>query len=420
MNTPKKILSVGEVIGRIQWLLEGDTVLNNLWVRGEISNFRAAGGHWYFTLKDTNTSIRCVMFRSRISRVGFLPQNGLRAVVKGYVSVFERDGGLTFYLDELLADGVGSLWASFQQLKERLESEGLFAAEKKRPLPFFPRVVGIATSPTGAAFQDMKTIIRRRCPASRIVLAPTIVQGPQAPAEIAAAVERLNLHPEVEVIIVGRGGGSLEELWAFNTEEVARAIRRSRLPVISAVGHETDVSISDLAADMRAATPSAAAEMVVPVLNDLLRQLTDLRSRFTAAFDQTLRQKREKLDSLAGRQVLKSPRGFLELRSRLLQQSTEQLKNAVQRILRFDRERMGSLANHLSALSPLSVLSRGYAVCLTLPNRELATSYLQFSTGDMVEVLLGQGGLICEVKETGKEITGGAILGEERFNSKVQ
>ncbi|MDH7479826.1 MAG: exodeoxyribonuclease VII large subunit, partial [Syntrophomonadaceae bacterium] len=173
-----RILTVGEAIGRMQWLLEGDEVLNNLWVRGEISNFRAAGGHWYFTLKDASASLRSLMFRSRTSRVGFLPQNGLRVVAKGYISVYERDGSLTFYLDELYADGVGALWTAFQQLKERLEAEGLFSPALKRPLPFLPRTVGIVTSPAGAAFHDLRTIIHRRCPITRILLAPSAVQGP--------------------------------------------------------------------------------------------------------------------------------------------------------------------------------------------------------------------------------------------------
>jgi len=396
-----RILGVGEVVRYIQGLLEEDSLLQNLWVRGEISNFRSSGAHWYFTLKDAASSLRCVMFRSRAVRVNFLPQNGLQVVVRGYVSVFERDGGLSFYVEELQADGAGALWVAFQNLKARLEAEGLFAPQAKRPLPFFPRVVGIVTSPYGAAFHDLKTIIHRRAPGTRIILAPSAVQGQQAPSEIVSALAQLNAIPEVEVIIVGRGGGSLEELWAFNTEMVARAIRASRVPVISAVGHETDFTIADLAADRRAPTPSAAAEMVVPVQSELMRQVKLQQMRLFKAMQQRLSRCQERLKQVSQRRVLLSPYGFLQLRQQLLDSQQRMLERSMQQRLFLYRQRLGALSRQLDALSPLAVLGRGYAVCRRFPGQEIIFSYQQVEEGQKVEVWLKEGWLLCEVTDRG-------------------
>ena len=398
-----RIHTVSEVAGKIQGLLSEDAVLSNLWMRGEISNFRApSSGHWYFTLKDSSSSLRCVMFRSRASRTGFLPQDGLRVVIRGYVSLYERDGSLQIYVEELQADGIGALWVAFQQLKEKLAAEGLFALERKRALPVFPRVVGIVTSPTGAAFQDLRTVIHRRSPGTRIILAPASVQGQEAPGEILAAIQGLNKRLDVELIIVGRGGGSLEELWAFNTEAVARGVFASRIPVISAVGHETDYCIVDWVADRRAATPSAAAELAVPVSAELEERLALVRGRLSRAMLVYLRRYRERLDILAAQGVLRSPRGFLELRKLELGRLQRQLPLLMRRIITHKQFKFTSCTGQLSALSPLAVLSRGYAVCKKLPSGELIRLNSQVQVGDAVEVTLNQGWLICRVEDNQK------------------
>jgi exodeoxyribonuclease VII large subunit len=406
-----RILSVSEAVGRIQGLLSEDKILNNLWLRGEISNFRAPrSGHWYFTLKDSVSSLRCVMFRSRANRTAFLPQDGLRVIIRGYVSLYERDGTLQIYVEELQADGLGALWLAFQQLKEKLAEEGLFAPARKRTLPGFPKVIGIVTSPTGAAFQDLRTIIHRRCPIAKIVLAPASVQGQEAPQEIAAALSWLNQRPEIEVIIIGRGGGSLEELWAFNTEIVARAVFASRVPVISAVGHETDYSITDWVADYRAATPSAAAEIVVPVLTELTTRLSTLQNHLGLAMTRYLRRQREQVQQLANRRVLTNPRVFTELRKTELNRKQRELKFFLNQLLQNKRTRLAAATDQLMALSPLGVLGRGYAICRKQPTRELVRCSTQVELGDTVEVCLNQGWLICQVEDkqsgTARSISG--------------
>jgi len=342
------------------------------------------------------------MFRSRANRTGFLPQDGLRVVIRGYVSLYERDGSLQIYVEELQADGIGALWVAFQQLKEKLAAEGLFALERKRALPVFPRVVGIVTSPTGAAFQDLRTVIHRRSPGTRIILAPASVQGQEAPGEILAAIQGLNKRLDVELIIVGRGGGSLEELWAFNTEAVARGVFASRIPVISAVGHETDYCIVDWVADRRAATPSAAAELAVPVSAELEERLALVRGRLSRAMLVYLRRYRERLDILAAQGVLRSPRGFLELRKLELGRLQRQLPLLMRRIITHKQFKFTSCTGQLSALSPLAVLSRGYAVCKKLPSGELIRLNSQVQVGDAVEVTLNQGWLICRVEDNQK------------------
>ncbi len=395
-----RIHTVSEVAGKIQGLLSEDRTLSNLWMRGEISNLRSpSSGHWYFTLKDGASALRCVMFRSRASRTSFLPQDGMRVVIRGYVSLYERDGTLQIYVEELQADGIGALWAAFQELKEKLAAEGLFAPERKRPLPVFPRVVGIVTSSTGAAFQDLRTVIHRRSPGTRIILAPASVQGQEAPGEILAALQRLNKRPEVELIIVGRGGGSLEELWAFNTEVVARAVFASRIPVISAVGHETDYCIVDWVADKRAATPSAAAELAVPVAAELAQWLQAAKERLNRSIQVYLRRRRERLTVLTAREVLRSPRDLLALRKLELARLKRELPAQMRRILKQKQTVMANSAGQLTALSPLAVLGRGYAVCQKLPSGELVRCSSQVQLGETMKVTLNQGQLICRAED---------------------
>lgn len=340
------------------------------------------------------------MFRSRANRTGFLPQSGMRVVIRGYASLYERDGTLQIYVEELQADGIGALWAAFQELKEKLAAEGLFAPERKRPLPAFPQVIGIVTSPTGAAFQDLRTVIHRRSPGTRIILAPASVQGQEAPSEIAAALQRLNKRPEVELIIVGRGGGSLEELWAFNTELVARGVFASQIPVISAVGHETDYCIVDWVADKRAATPSAAAELAVPVTAELAQWLQEAQERLNRSMRVSLQRQRERLTALDTREVLRSPRSLLALRKLELIRLQRELPALMCRILEQKQALMTNLAGQLTAMNPLAVLNRGYAVCHRLPSGELVRSATQVQAGDAVTITLNQGQLVCRVEDS--------------------
>jgi exodeoxyribonuclease VII large subunit len=399
----RRIYQVGEVTAYLQELLEADPLLSDIWLRGELSNFKHhSSGHLYFTLKDERSAIKCVMFRSRADRVTFPPANGLRVLARGYVSVYQRDGAYQLYVQELLPDGVGALYAAFLQLKEKLEAEGLFAAEHKRPLPFLPRKVGVVTSSNGAAWHDLFTVMRRRYPGLPLVLAPAAVQGREAPAEIVAAIGRLNRRKDIDLLIVGRGGGSLEELWPFNTEEVARAIYRSRIPVISAVGHETDFTIADLAADLRAPTPSAAAELAVPQLAELQQQLRMRQERILLAlqrYRQRLGQEVEadgagRLEELLRRGLLTRREALRQLQARL----TLQAQGAGQAA----KSRLMLSSGKLQALSPLAILQRGYAVCRDAAGR-LIRERAAVRQGDQVNVLLSDGSLDCLVQEVKEE-----------------
>ena len=295
-----KIWTVAELTREIGQTLNDNPDFVNCWVSGEISNYKnhRPSGHWYFTLKDEQSSMKGVMFRSRAERVRFTPQDGMKVLVRGSIRIYERDGTIQLYAEEMQPSGVGALYLAFEQLKERLGQEGLFAPERKKAIPRYPRRIGIVTSPTGAAIKDILKVMFRRNPQISWILAPAAVQGELAPKEVAQAIARLNRHSQVDVIIVGRGGGSLEELWAFNTEEVARAIAASGIPVISAVGHETDVTIADMVADLRAPTPSAAAELAVPVWLELKSDLKGLEDRLHSTMSSQLQRKRQRLDSL--------------------------------------------------------------------------------------------------------------------------
>lgn len=295
-----KIWTVAELTREIGQTLTDNPDFMNCWVSGEISNYKnhRPSGHWYFTLKDQYSSLKGVMFKSRAERVRFVPQDGMKVLVRGSIRIYERDGNIQLYAEEMQPSGVGALYLAYEQLKERLGQEGLFAPERKKPIPRYPRRVGIVTSPTGAAIKDILKVMHRRNPQVSWVLAPAAVQGELAPKEVARAIGWLNRYSQVDVIIVGRGGGSLEELWAFNTEEVARAIAASGIPVISAVGHETDVTIADMVADLRAPTPSAAAELAVPVWLELKADLEQLEQRLRNTMNLQIQRKRQRLEGL--------------------------------------------------------------------------------------------------------------------------
>jgi len=360
----QQVLSVAQLNEYIKMLMDGNPLLSDLLIRGEISNFtnHYKTGHLYFSLKDENALIRAVMFRSFAGRVNFVPENGMKVIVHGRVSAFPRDGQYQIYVDELMPDGVGSLYLAYEQLRRKLEAEGLFDPARKRPLPSYPTRIGIITSPTGAAVRDMIQILGRRFPAARVILYPALVQGAGAPESLIKGLSVFAEHIPVDLIIIGRGGGSAEDLWAFNNENLARAIAASPVPVISAVGHETDVTICDFAADLRAPTPSAAAELAVPDAAELRQTLSQSEKRLFAAMSGKLTNAKNQVSILESAAVLRSPHRYLEDRAMLVAFLEQRLTRAADLATERARSDFASLAAKLGALNPLSVLGRGYAV----------------------------------------------------------
>lgn len=399
-----KIWTVAELTQAIGYTIAQNPDLNNCWVSGEISNYKnhRPSGHWYFTLKDEHSSLRGVMFRSRAQKVQFTPQDGMKVLVRGSIRIYERDGNIQIYAEEMQPLGVGALYLAYEQLKERLSKEGLFEPTRKRPIPKYPKTVGIVTSPTGAAIKDILKVIQRRNPKVSWILAPAAVQGEGAPREIVQAISRLNRQAKVDVIIVGRGGGSLEELWAFNTEEVARAIANSGIPVISAVGHETDVTISDLVADLRAPTPSAAAELAVPVWQELKGALEGLENRLLNTFQWQIQQKRQKLESLVSLGPLANPFWRIEQNRQQLDNLSESLEQAMTRFISDKNGILSLLTAKLDLLSPLAILGRGYSLTYG-PKGSILRSSDEIEIGQQVQVRLHQGGLTCAVLAKDKD-----------------
>ncbi|MHB1125348.1 MAG: exodeoxyribonuclease VII large subunit [Bacillota bacterium] len=395
-----RVFTVLELTRYIKELLEKNQQLAGLWVRGEISNCKLhTSGHVYFTLKDKDSSIRCVMFRSSASKLFFRPENGLRVLARGYIGVYERDGQYQFYIQEMQADGTGDLYLAYQQLKEKLEREGLFDSSRKRTIPILPRKIGIVTSPTGAAIRDIISVASRRFPNIQLILAPAAVQGISAPEEIVRAIENLNTFGQVDVIIVGRGGGSLEEIWAFNTELVARAIDHSVIPVVSAVGHETDYTIADFVADRRAATPSAAAEMVVPAKRELVDYLGTLESRMGTYLSRRVASQRERLEYLAASRFLTRPETNINQRSQALDQLEKRVGDAALGLLGRKVNDLKNAAALLDSLSPLSIMGRGFAICRREEDEHIITSATQIAPQELVEVILHSGALVCRVEQ---------------------
>lgn len=393
-----KIWSVAELTHAIGFLIEKHTEFHNCWVNGEISNFKyhRPSGHWYFTLKDHDANLKGIMFRSRVERVPFMPSDGMKVLVRGNLRMYERDGNISFYAEEMQPSGMGELYLAFEQLKQRLAAEGLFAAEAKKPIPRVPRCVGIVTSSTGAAIRDILHVLTRRNSQISWILAPAAVQGEAAPPEIAQAIDRLNRQGKAEVIIIARGGGSLEELWAFNTEEVARAIHGSVIPVISGVGHETDVTIADYVSDLRAPTPSAAAELAVPLLSDLHAELEQANRRLKMAMRSQIDSKRLALDYIAKRAPLQDPRWRIDRNRQLLDSLGERLYGNLTRFIENKNGILQILAAKLHLLSPLATLDRGYSLTYGT-NGEILRSERQVEINDTVKVRLAEGGLVCQV-----------------------
>ena len=395
----QQVLSITQLNEHIRALVDSDSLLSNVAVRGEISNYKLyPSGHHYFTLKDEGGALRCVMFKGNAFRLRFRPENGMKVIAIGRVSVYPRDGAYQLYCTALSVDGVGDLHAAFEQLKARLGAQGLFDPARKKPIPKFPGTIGIITSSAGAAVHDMLRILGKRYPLSRVRLLPVRVQGEEAPGEIAAAIAYANINNLADVLIVGRGGGSIEDLWAFNDERVAWAIFRSEIPVISAVGHEPDVTISDYVADLRAATPSNAAELVVPDRDALVQYLDQCSDAMGASLSRQLDSARRHLQLLARTPSLQSPVGYIDQKRENLFNLRKRLINAQLHQNEVNKRRYIGLAAKLDAMSPLKVMARGYSL-VTKEDGKLISSIHQVSAGDTILVKTGDGQLRAKVYE---------------------
>lgn len=402
----QEVLSITQINEYIRSVIDRDGLLAGVAVRGEISNYKMyPSGHHYFTLKDENSALKCVMFKGNAVRLRFRPENGMKIIAMGRISVYPRDGAYQLYCTAMAVDGIGDLHAAFEQLKAKLGAQGLFDPTHKKPLPQYPGTIGIITSSAGAAIHDMLRILNKRYPLTRVRLLPVRVQGAEAPGEIAAAIHYANYHQLADVLIVGRGGGSIEDLWAFNDERVAYAIYESRIPIISAVGHEPDVTISDYVADVRAATPSNAAELAVPDREALQQTMDGMSAAMAAALKRQMQSARRHLQVLSQSNCLQSPEAYLHLRADALQTSANRLAAAQSKLLHLHKQRFISHAAKLDAMSPLKVIARGYAIAQTADGA-LLQSVHQVKAGDTVTVSLRDGKVnttVSQVKEIGYE-----------------
>ena len=399
MRTETTILTPTQVGQYIKGLMDRDRVLSGLLVRGEISNYKMyPSGHHYFTLKDGEGALRCVMFRGDAASLRFRPQNGMQVIAAGRVTVFPRDGQYQLYCVRLTPEGAGDLHVAFEQLKEKLAREGLFDREHKKPVPQFPKTIALVTSPAGAAVRDMLRILGARWPMAQVKVLPVRVQGEGAAEEIAAAIRWANWQQAADLIITGRGGGSMEDLWAFNEEAVARAIYDSEIPVISAVGHEPDVTIADFVADLRAATPSNAAELAVPDQNEVYGALLHHRERLRGGMVYRLAQYRQRLDRAAGSRAMTEPASYFQNKRLLLDYQSRRLVHGLDRSVSAQKERLARLAASLDAMSPLKVLGRGYAIAQKGDGTVLS-SVKDAAPGDRFTLRLSDGTLDCRAEE---------------------
>ncbi|MGM9669690.1 MAG: exodeoxyribonuclease VII large subunit [Faecousia sp.] len=395
----QQILSVTQISEYLKNMMDNDRLLAGVAIRGEISNYKVyPSGHHYFTVKDEGGALKCVMFKSSAVKLRFRPDNGMKVVVMGRITVYPRDGAYQLYCSGMILDGVGDLYAAFEQLKAKLAAQGLFDPAHKKPLPKYPGTIAIITSSAGAAVHDMLRILRKRYPLTKVLLLPVRVQGAEAPGEIAAAIRYANHFHLADLIITGRGGGSIEDLWAFNDEIVANAIYQSRIPVISAVGHEPDVTISDFVADLRAATPSNAAELAVPDRESLLQNLDAMSAAMTTALTRQLRASRQHLAVLSQSRSLQSPTGYLEQKGAAVAHLATRLTAAESRNIAVRRQKFSSLTAALDAMSPLKVLTRGYAMVQTREG-SVVRSAKQVSAGDRLRLRLSDGTIHATVTE---------------------
>ena len=396
-------LTVSDLTQQIKMLLE--TGLAPVWLTGEISNFkRHSSGHFYFSLKDENAQIPCVMWAGRNRGLRFSPEDGMQVLAHGQVTVYEKRGYYQFDVAQIQPAGVGALQAAFEQLKRRLQAEGLFDEARKKPLPEFAQSVGIVTSPTGAALRDLVSVLRRRWPAMKIILRPVLVQGAGAAEAIAQAIGEFNEYKEVEVLIVGRGGGSLEDLWAFNEEIVARAIYASKIPVVSAVGHEVDFSISDFVADVRAATPSAAAELVAPEVAEVKRQLQSLAIQSIRQLQRLLQTQHDRLRRVATSYGLRQPLDQVRQRSQQLDDLQRRLQLALQNRLAIWKQQLKAKEQRLRALSHEHILQRGFAIVYREPDKKLVHEAKELQANDSIHIQFGVGSAEARVEKVKKSI----------------
>ena len=395
----QQVLTITQLNEYIRSKLDADGLLNAVAVKGEISNYKLyPSGHHYFTLKDENSALKCVMFKGNALRLRFRPENGMKIIAMGKISVFPRDGAYQLYCTAMAMDGIGDLYAAFEQLKKKLSAQGLFDPAHKKPIPQFPETIGIITSSAGAAVHDMLRILNKRYPLAKVRLLPVRVQGAEAPGEIAAAIRYANHHRLADLLIVGRGGGSIEDLWAFNEEIVAHAIYDSQIPVISAVGHEPDVTISDFVADLRAATPSNAAELAVPDREALAQVLDSMANAMSNALIRQIKAHRQHLDVLSKSPALRSPTGYLEQKQRQLELLKNRLIAAENQNISRNTQRYVALTAKLDAMSPLKVLTRGYSLVQS-ERGEVIRSVSQTEPGERICVNVSDGRLFATVME---------------------
>lgn len=396
---PRTIFSVTQITNTLSRIIEQQSVLQNVWVKGQVSNLsRPASGHIYFTLKDENSNIKSVAFRSSASRLQFVPRDGDEVLVQGRINIYAASSEYQIIVNAIEPLGIGALQRAFEELKQKLSDEGLFDAAHKKPLPMFPEKIGVITSETGAAIQDIQQQLQKRYPLAELLLYPTLVQGEYAASQIAHALRAMNSRTDIDVLIVGRGGGSLEDLWAFNEEIVARAIFDSEIPIVSAVGHETDFTISDMVADHRSPTPSAAVEHLVPDRLELLAQLNGVKSRLNELIMRHLTSQRTEIDALElGLSPTKRKDTIYQL-----SQSIDGLEAAYQKAindrLNLESNQLKSLAARLNGLSPLATLKRGYSICRTSAG-DVVTASDQINVGERLDVQLSEGNLVCTVDE---------------------
>ncbi len=398
----KNILTVSQLNQYTKMLFDSNPLLSSVFVKGEISNFvNHRSGHFYFSLKDETGVLRAVMFKFNAARLSFIPENGMKVIARGRVSIYERDGVYQLYAEDIQPDGLGALYFAYEQLRKKLEAEGLFDFSHKRELPRMPMRVGIITSPTGAAIQDMKNIIGRRFPVCRVILYPSLVQGEGAAAQLSEGIKYFNREMSVDVIIIGRGGGSIEDLWAFNDEALARAVYSSQIPVVSAVGHESDYTICDFVADVRASTPSAAAELTVPEASEIKRYLTSLGGRMTALVKGSLAERQRCIQYIKNSRALSSPKAFLENKRLLTDRYSDRLDGLMSRIYDGKKGTLDNRIAKLSALNPLSVLSRGYSVMYKSDGLPVMKTE-DIAIGDRVRTAISDGEVISTITEIKK------------------
>ncbi len=396
MNT----VTVTQLNTYIKSVIDSDAVLNRIFVVGELSNFNHhyKSGHMYMTLKDDKTQIKAVMFSGNASRLRFRPENGMSVICRGRVSIYDRDSSYQLYIDDMQPDGIGALTLAYEQLRARLEKEGLFDIQHKKQIPQYPKKIGVVTSNTGAAVEDIKNITKRRYPIAQLVIAPTIVQGNLAVDDIVKSIKLLNSIDDIDVIIVGRGGGSIEDLWAFNSEEVARAVFECKKPIISAVGHETDYTICDFTADYRAETPSAAAVKVTPDMNSILDFLTHSQIRMSNALNSRLEREFQRLDYIANDSVIADFNDYLSNHYDIVESYDSEIRQAYNEIITKNQFRLSAAAGKLNALSPLAVLARGYSA-VTDKNDRIVNSAKTLKIGDSIKISFADSSAVCTVDE---------------------